>query len=257
MIKSLTAPGLGLALVLGLASGCGGSPSTSAAAATPAASPTASATGGPRFFGAAGLLTRVSASTLTIDSARGVRTVTISASTRILRVQSGTVADIATGDCVVAAGSTNSIGTVTATVLSVTPAGPSGCTRGSFGQVGVRLRVSASPGSSGRPRRGGGFFAGARFGGRPPAAYGSVASVSGSTLEVQNTSGQTTVDATASTHILVTEPAAASALAVGECVTAAGTTNAAGVIAATTVTITPAGPTGCLRPRASAGSPAG
>ncbi|MHB8449327.1 MAG: hypothetical protein ACYDAQ_02495, partial [Mycobacteriales bacterium] len=64
-------------------------------------------------------------------------------------------------------------------------------------------------------------------------------------------------DATASTRILVTVTAPASALAVGECVAAAGPTNATGAIAAITVTITPASPNGCLRPRAGSGSPTG
>ncbi|MHB8449328.1 MAG: hypothetical protein ACYDAQ_02500, partial [Mycobacteriales bacterium] len=153
-MKSLTMPGLGLALVLGLASGCGGG-SPSPAAATPAASPTASASRSPRNFGAVGEITKVSGSTLTVQSARASRTVILSASTRILRVQAGTIADIATGDCVVAAGSTNSIGTVTASSLSLTPAGPNGCTARRFGgglRGGLRFG-SASP----RP---GGFVGG-------------------------------------------------------------------------------------------------
>ena len=77
--------------------------------------------------------------------------------------------------------------------------------------------------------------------GAPPAApgvSGQVAAVNGSALEVQDPStGQTTVNLNGSTVITQTVAVSASALAVGQCVTASGTKASGGMVAATTVTI--------------------
>jgi hypothetical protein len=72
----------------------------------------------------------------------------------------------------------------------------------------------------------------------PPGVSGQVAAVNGSVLEVQDpTTGQTTVNLNGSTVITQTVTVTASALAVGQCVTASGTKTSAGPVAATTVTI--------------------
>lgn len=101
----------------------------------------------------------------------------------------------------------------------------------------------ATSGALGRPGGAGPAAAG-------PAATGMVASVSGSTVEVQNpTIGQVTVRLTPSTTYVQTTSASVTALAVGDCVTAAGLpagTNAStGPFTARTVTIVLPGSTGC------------
>jgi hypothetical protein len=71
-----------------------------------------------------------------------------------------------------------------------------------------------------------------------PAATGKIASITGNTLEVQNTeTGQTTVDLTASTTITASLKASLSDVTVGECVTATGSKGLAGAVKATSVTI--------------------
>jgi hypothetical protein len=72
---------------------------------------------------------------------------------------------------------------------------------------------------------------------QPPGVSGTVAALNGTTLEVQGSAGQTTVDITPSTVITQTVAATASDLAVGQCVSATGTKASSGVVAATNVTI--------------------
>lgn len=78
--------------------------------------------------------------------------------------------------------------------------------------------------------------AGAAFTG--PAASGTIASISGDTLEVQNTqSGQTTVDLTTKTRISATAEVTLAAVKAGDCVTASGTKGSGTGLAATSVTL--------------------
>jgi hypothetical protein len=75
----------------------------------------------------------------------------------------------------------------------------------------------------------------------PPGAFGTAAAVSPSSLEVQNpSSGQVTVNFGAATKFSEAEPAALSAVAVGDCVVATGTPSAgaSGSLTARTVSIT-------------------
>lgn len=81
-------------------------------------------------------------------------------------------------------------------------------------------------------------------GGAVPGASGSVAAISGSSMEVQNPSaGQTTVNWTGSTTFDQTVTLTASSLAAGECVTVTGTTSK-GTITARSVAITAAASSG-------------
>lgn len=85
----------------------------------------------------------------------------------------------------------------------------------------------------------GGVGGGARGpNGERPAATGQLAAVTGNVLEVQDPStGQVTVDLTASTVITQTAPSSSSALQTGQCVTAAGTKDSAGGVTAASVEI--------------------
>jgi hypothetical protein len=77
-----------------------------------------------------------------------------------------------------------------------------------------------------------------------PGTYGSVAAVTASSMEVQNSvSGQTTVDWTASTRWSQVLTLTAAAIRAGECVTVTGTKSGT-AITARSVTVTPASTTG-------------
>jgi hypothetical protein len=92
-----------------------------------------------------------------------------------------------------------------------------------------------------------------RGGGAAPGASGTIASVSGSSMEVQNpTTGQTTVDYSATTAFSQTVPGSAASLTVGSCISAFGTPASgstsgglSGPITATTVSITQPTSSGC------------
>lgn len=84
-------------------------------------------------------------------------------------------------------------------------------------------------------------------GGAPPGVFGSIAAMSGQTLQVQNPqSGQTAVTYDGSTKITNSVTGALSDVTNGECVTVNGTSSGQGKpVAATAVTITQAGANGC------------
>jgi hypothetical protein len=89
--------------------------------------------------------------------------------------------------------------------------------------------------------------------GHLPVAFGSVAAISGTSMEVQSVAtGQTTVDWTPGTTFSHTVAVGASALFAGECVTVTGSTSK-GVIKARSVAIAPAASSGTCAPGASPG----
>jgi len=74
----------------------------------------------------------------------------------------------------------------------------------------------------------------------PPGVVGLAAAMNGTSIEVQNRSGQVTVDYTANTAITAQAPATMADVRVGDCVTAAGTPDgAAGLTARTLAVSTP------------------
>jgi hypothetical protein len=98
----------------------------------------------------------------------------------------------------------------------------------------------SAAGSSGRSGRG-----------RGPAAFGEIAAITGTTLQVQNTRSQTAVTWSALTMFTKTVPAT---LAVGDCVTATGTAGTGSALTATSVRVLSTGGT-CTPARA--GGPGG
>lgn len=86
-----------------------------------------------------------------------------------------------------------------------------------------------------------------------PGVVGSVAAITGSSMEVQNpSSGQTTVSWTASTTFAQTVTLAASSVAAGDCATVVGTSSG-GRITARTVAVSTAQASGTCAPRFGAG----
>ncbi len=91
---------------------------------------------------------------------------------------------------------------------------------------------------------------GAAAAGRPNAAAGTVAAVSGSTVEVQSPrTGQVTVDVTPSTVVTTTVSTGRSSLAAGDCVVAFGRRSSSGAVDAVSMSISTPSATGCGAPR--------
>lgn len=235
---------VGSVLALG-AAGCGGSHSAAAPAAA-ATAPSASPSAGPP--GVSGTAAAVTATSVQVQNpATGQTRVDLTPSTVFTQTVPATSADLAVGSCVVATGTPATpgaaAGVVTVQSVTITPAGPDGCTGGFLGGAGG----TRSPGATRSPRPTAGPGTGADRGG----AFGKVTSVSAPTFVVEQanrTTGATrttTVTWDATTAFTKVVPAAASALSAGQCVNAAGPTDDTGAISATTVNIRPPGPTGC------------
>ena len=143
----------------GFGGGGGGFGGRSPGAATPSGSP------GPRQFpGAQGTITAVNGLALTVHPKTGADvTVNFITTTPISKVSTASLADLAATDCVRVTGPRQSDGSVTATSITIVPAGPSGTCSTGFG------------GGGGRRGGGGGGFGGGNGGngggngGAPPA----------------------------------------------------------------------------------------
>lgn len=100
---------------------------------------------------------------------------------------------------------------------------------------------STSGGATGGARPENGFGGNGGFG-----TSGKIASVTGDTLEVQGTSGETTVKISSSTTIskTTTEKLSSSSLTTGLCVRAVGATASNGTVSASSLILTPASSSG-------------
>ena len=264
--------GLGI-VVLGVTA-CGGSSgnaatpaATIASSAAPGSSPTPTAS--PAFPGVVGTAAAVSGSSLEVQNpTSGQVTVTFTASTPITDTVSVTSKDVTVGSCVTVVGQPSAAGaaakSVTATSVTISApikgscigAGAGGFGGGGFGGFGRGGGAGATPrpSFSARPRPTGsaGAFGNGTFGG----ADGKVTSVSASGFVVEarsRTAGSATatdtdvtVITTSASKYLKTVTAGASALKVGLCVTAVGTANSIGAVAARSIRISQPGPSGCV-----------
>jgi hypothetical protein len=270
------APALaGAGIVVLTATACGSSGTTSttpsappaAAASTPKPSSSAAA-----FPGVVGTAAAVSGSSLEVQNpTSGQVTVTFTTSTPITDTISVTSKDVTAGSCVSVVGTPSAAGSatrsVTATTVTISAPVKGKCTSaggfgggfggGGFGGFGGRGTASPRPSFSARPRPTGsrGAFGNGAFGG----ANGKVLSVSATGFVVQartrapgasasttSTTTNITVTTTATTKYLKTVTAKPSALKVGQCITAVGTANSIGAIAARTIRISQPGPSGCV-----------
>jgi Domain of unknown function (DUF5666) len=264
--------GLGI-VVLGLTA-CGGSSgnaatpaATIASSAAPGSSPTPTAA--PAAFpGVVGTAAAVSGSSLEVQNpTSGQVTVTFTASTPITDTVSVTSKDVTVGSCVAVVGKPSAAGaaakSVTATSVTISAPVKGDCTGaggfggggfGGFGRGGATPGATPRPSFSARPRPTGsrGAFGNGTFGG----ADGKVTSVSASGFVVQArtraagsgtaTDTSITVITTSASTYLKTVTASASALKVGLCVTAVGTANSIGAVAARSIRISQPGPSGCV-----------
>ncbi len=252
----------GLALIAGaLAVGliaCGGG-TTPAANTNTAAPPTSKAAGPQTPPGAFGTAAAVNATSLEVQNpSTGQVTVNFSSSTVFTDTVSATLADVTVGSCVtVSSASTGSTrpaaGTpITATAVNISQAGANGCTagggRGGFGG-GAGSGTSRPNRPSGTPRPSG--TNGPGRGNLGGFAFGSVTAVSATGFTVhsvargQNPATDTAVTVTSSTTYNKLESATSSALAVGDCIAAVGSTDDTGAVTAKTIGISKPGPNGC------------
>jgi Domain of unknown function (DUF5666) len=265
-----TLAGAGIVFLAVAACGGAGSAATPAATIASSAAPSSSPapTGaGTAFPGIVGTAAAVSGSSLEVQNpTSGQVTVTFSASTAITETVTVTSKDVTVGSCVTVVGQPSATGAATGaapgaavkpvTATSVTISAPvkGTCTAaggfGGFGRGGGGGGSSPRPSLSPRPRPSGsgGAFGRGGFGG----ADGKVTSVSASGFVVQGrnpaagTDTSITVTTSATTKYLKTVTAGPSALKVGQCITAVGTANSIGAVAARSIRISQPGPNGCV-----------
>jgi hypothetical protein len=261
--------GLGL-VVLGVAA-CGGSAGNSAtpaatiaSSAAPSSSPSPSASQAT-FPGIVGTAAAVSGSSLEVQNpTSGQVTVTFTAGTPITDTVSVTAKDVTVGSCVTVVGKPSTTGSaatsVTATSVTISAPVKGNCTGaggfggGGFGRGGGGAGATPRPSFTPRPRPTGsrGAFGNGTFGG----ANGKVTSVSASGFVVETmrrtagsgtaTETDVTVITSSASKYLKTVTASASALKVGLCITAVGTANSIGAVAARSIRISQPGPSGCV-----------
>jgi hypothetical protein len=217
---------------VGLVAVACGSAATAANTASPSPS---SARGGAQFRnnGASGQLVQVNGQSLILTGPNGDLTVTFSSTTTFTRTSTAVLADIVPGVCITATGQKDSAGLLTATTVRLSPKPASGCAAaGRFGPNG-----SPPAGASPRPTPSG----------QPVIAFvsGEVTGAAGISITVlTTTSGSQTITVPTIAAVTTTVVAASTDLRTGECLLAAGARDTAGTVQATSITITPAGPSG-------------
>jgi Domain of unknown function (DUF5666) len=187
--------------------------------------------------GASGQLVQVNGQTLILTGPNGDTTVTVTATTTYTKTSIATLADIIKGTCIVANGQKDpTSGAVTATSVRISPKAAAGCAAPGFGPG---TNPGATPPANTTPRPTPSGQANLAF------VTGEVTAVSGPSVTVRAAAGssQTFTVASAAT-ITDTADVTAAALQNGQCLRANGTKDAAGNVQATSVTITPAGPSG-------------
>jgi len=260
-LRSRAAGGLLAGAVLAvLLAGCGGGSAKTASTTPTTAASSANGTSRAAFQGASGTIAAISASSMEVQNpSSGQTTVSWTASTVFSEVTKVTSAALTPGKCATITG-TSSGSTITARSVVVTnPSSSGSCPQG----FGARRRRAVPAGGTTRrsfpARTATGRFAGGSV------ASGKVVSVSGTTLVVDGVSftfgsagaassgtpptsvapREIDVTLSASTAYTETLPAAASNLAVGDCVVASGPADTTGAVTARSVRITSTGGQSC------------
>ena len=216
-----------IASVLAVAA-CGGA---SAAGSSTSPSPGG---GGQARNGAAGQLVQINGQTLILSAATGDVTVTYTTTTTFTRTSAAVLADVVPGQCLVASGQKDSAGLLTATTVRLSPKTSTGCAAGG-GQFGPN--ASPPPGASPRPTPSG----------PPPMPIvaGEVTQASGTSITVLTaTAGSQVINVPTTATVTRMSSASSTDLHTGECLRASGARDSAGAVQATSIAITPAGPSG-------------
>jgi len=273
------APALaGLGIVVLSVAACGSGGSSATVAGTAAASPAAQASSPAptpsqaAFPGVVGTAAAVSGSSLEVQNpTSGQVTVTFTAATPIIETVTATAKDVTVGSCVTVVGKPSAAGSatgpVTATTVTISApvkgncaggAGFGGGGFGGFGRGGGGAGGGATPRPSFSPRArptgsrgafGNGAFGGANGKVTSVSATGFVVQARGRTAGTAGTAGtdiSVTVITNAASKYLKTVAAKPSALKVGQCITALGTANSIGAVAARSIRVSQPGPSGCV-----------
>jgi hypothetical protein len=241
-----------LAMALAACGGGTGTPTAAGPTTTRAAGPSGAGRGNPPP-GTFGTAAAVTANNVEVQNPQnGQVTVNFTASTTFTDTVPATLADVTVGSCVTVAAATGGTQAKALTARTVTVSAPASggtCAAGGFGGGGgggAQPGTTRTPNPS-RPRPTGTNGAPANFG----AAFGSVTAASPTGFTVQgvargtNPAVTTVVTVNSTTTYTKTAAATSSALAVGDCVTAVGTADDTGAVAARTINISKPGPTGC------------
>jgi Domain of unknown function (DUF5666) len=220
-----------VAATVGLvAAACG-----SAAGAANTASTSPSPGRGAQFRnGASGQLVQVNGQSLILTGASGDTTVTMTTTTTFTRTSTAVLADIVPGLCILASGQKDSAGMLTATTVRLSPMTSSGCAAPG------RPGPNPSPGASPRP-----IPSGQPAPAPLPVVSGEVTSALGISITVMTAgSGSQTITVPTVATVTRTLPASSTDLRTGECLRANGPMDSSGGVQATSIAITPPGPSG-------------
>ena len=188
--------------------------------------------------GASGQLVQINGQTLILTGPNGDTTVTVTATTTYTKTSIATLADIIKGTCVVANGQKDpASGAVTATNVRISPKVAAGCAIPGFGPGTNPGAFSPPANATPRPTPSG--QANLAF------VTGEVTAVSGPSITVKTAAGASQTFSVASAATITdTADVTVAALQDGQCLRANGGKDSAGNVQATSVTITPAGPSG-------------
>ena len=243
----------GTAAVISLVAVCGGGGGIAAA------STTSTTSGPPAAFrpAASGKIASVAGNVLEVQSTEsGQTTVNVSSKTLITATVSVSESDVVKGTCISATGTKGAGGSVDATTVALFAAVKGQCVRGGFGAGGggaFRFRGGTPPARTTGTGPRTTFTRPANF----ATASGKVTTKSGTKIGVEavtvtfskgkatTKTGPKTVNVAKTTKYTKTEKSTVSALKVGECVTATGSTNNIGAVSATTLIVTQATSSGC------------
>jgi hypothetical protein len=230
------------AVVLALAA-CGSTAAGSTSSSSTTTTSNAAGARGPGGLarrGAAGELAQINGTSLILNTTAGDVTVDYTNTTTITQTKTGVLADVAPGSCVIATGTKDASGTLVASSVRLSQPVNGACTAG-FGNRppganGTRPSPSGTPRATPAP-------------GQPVPAFaaGKVTGVNGTAVTLQPTTGAAQTISVPTT-VTVAESSAASAadLSVGDCIQATGPKDSSGKVTATSLSIVPAGPSGCF-----------
>jgi hypothetical protein len=205
-------------------------------ASTPSASPSSGGRTGLARNATFGQLVQINGSTLILSSSTGDSTVTYATTTTITQTSTGSLANVTPGLCITAAGTKDATGRLVATTVLLSAPVSGSCTTGFGGGGGGTFSppAGATPRPSFSPPAGAG------------SARGLVKSVTGTYVTLSETTGTTmTINVPTTVKVTTSSVVQPSALQTGQCLTALGTKNSSGAVAARSLTITPAGANGC------------
>jgi hypothetical protein len=222
-----------IAVAIAVAAGLAVAACGNVATAKSSTSPSPGRAGAQARNGAVGQLVQINGQTLILTGASGDITVSYTTSTTFTRTSTAVLADIVPGACLVATGQKDSAGLLTASTVRLSPKTASGCGAGQFGP-------NPGPGASPRPTP-------SDQPAQPAMAFvaGEVQSATGTSIAVLTAgSGQQTITVPTTASVTKTSTASSADLRTGECLRASGQRDAAGSVQATSITISPAGPSG-------------